>query len=199
MRRPDDLCYLIRASASDSILLTRFAALQRGCRRCAPGETRTPNLLIRSAKFTHSGGHYLAFCLLWLRHQGPRSARRTGVNGQSNGQDPCDRAARCNSDDQQLRCAGVASDRRVQRVVRDTPSRLGVATRVEVQQIGRGSAEHHKSGPPEAPRENNVRLIRTVISARQVLMPGTSNSATILNVSTRHSGTRPRKRSTTST
>ncbi len=32
----------------------------------APEEIRTPNLLIRSAKFTQSGEHYLAFCVPWL-------------------------------------------------------------------------------------------------------------------------------------
>jgi len=33
----------------------------------APEGNRTPNLLVRSAKFTHSGKYYLGFCLLWLR------------------------------------------------------------------------------------------------------------------------------------
>jgi hypothetical protein len=40
----------------------------------APEGTRTPNLLIRSAKFTHSGGYYLGLCLLWLHRRATCSA-----------------------------------------------------------------------------------------------------------------------------
>ena len=53
----------------------------------APPGTRTPNPLIKSTKFTHSGRHYLGLCLLWLRRRVPSKPQRTGVNGQSNGQD----------------------------------------------------------------------------------------------------------------
>jgi hypothetical protein len=58
------------------------------CRHGAPEKIRTPNLLIRSAKFTHSGKDYLGFCVLWLPHRGLKRHPKAGINGQSNGQDP---------------------------------------------------------------------------------------------------------------
>jgi hypothetical protein len=48
----------------------------------------TPNPLIKSAKFIHSGVRYLGFCLLRLRRRCTEDTRRTRVNGQFNGQDP---------------------------------------------------------------------------------------------------------------
>ena len=54
----------------------------------APEEIRTPNLLIRSAKFTHSGKDYVGFCVLRLRRRRLQWHPNAGVNGQSNGENP---------------------------------------------------------------------------------------------------------------
>jgi integrase len=53
----------------------------------APPGTRTPNPLIKSREFTHSGVYYLGFCLPWFSRRGTEDTHRTRVNGQSNGQD----------------------------------------------------------------------------------------------------------------
>jgi len=45
-------------------------------------------LQFKSAKFTHSGAHYLGFCLPWLRRRGTKDTQMTRVNGQCDGQDP---------------------------------------------------------------------------------------------------------------
>jgi hypothetical protein len=70
-----------------SNLLHCITASQRHCARCAPEEIRTPNLLIRSAKFTHSGNYYLALWVLGLPRRELERHPMAGVNGQFNGQD----------------------------------------------------------------------------------------------------------------
>jgi hypothetical protein len=69
-----------------SILINSITAAQAECRCGAPEEIRTPNLLIRSAKFTHSGRYCQGFCLPSLLRRDTNGTRLTGVNGQCNGQ-----------------------------------------------------------------------------------------------------------------
>ena len=71
-------------ASSYSIFSNRFTLMRSG----APPGTRTPNPLIKSVKFTHSGTYYLGFYLLWFRRRGIKGTHRTRVNGQFNGQDP---------------------------------------------------------------------------------------------------------------
>jgi len=65
----------------DSVMDKDPSALPDNKKYGAPGETRTPNLLIRSREFTHSEGYYLGFCLRCLRHGGHRGPRRPGLIG----------------------------------------------------------------------------------------------------------------------
>ncbi|MGB9279913.1 MAG: hypothetical protein WCB57_07480, partial [Pseudonocardiaceae bacterium] len=58
------------------------------CRDGAPPGTRTPNPLIKSREFTHSGVYYLGLYLRWFRRRGTKDVYSTRVNGQFNGQDP---------------------------------------------------------------------------------------------------------------
>jgi integrase len=58
----------------------------------APPGTRTPNPLIKSRKFTHSGERYLGLCLHWFCRRVAKGTQRTRVNGQFDGQGPASSA-----------------------------------------------------------------------------------------------------------